>query len=103
MSAHTPAEWAAVLSLGVGVHGAFSVPYFLFVGASRVDFDPRPLLARAIESGRVDPVLCAVANAKHDAHAAVFRARLSVRDAAVSVAALLMLLSPAAAPKGALR
>lgn len=91
--AHDLSEWAAVLSLGVGVHGAFSVPYFLLVDASRTDFDPRPALARMVESGRVDPVLCAVANAKHDAHRAAFRARLSVRDAAVSVAALLMLLT----------
>ena len=98
---HDLSEWAAVLSLGVGVHGAFSAPYFLFVDATARDFDPRPAVRRAIESGRMDSVLCAVANAKYDARAAAARARHIPRDAAITTAALLMLLSPA--PKGALR
>jgi len=83
---HSLAEWLAFLSLGFGVHGGFSVPYFLFVEASLADFNPRPALARVAESGRVDPLLVAVVNA-----------RLSLRDAAVSVAALLLILT---APKG---
>lgn len=93
MSAHNPAEWAAVLSLGVGVHGAFSVPYFLLVNASRTDFDPRPAMHRAVESGRFDPALIAVANVKHDACLAAGRVRRAPRDAAISAAALLMILT----------
>jgi hypothetical protein len=93
---HDLAEWAAFLSLGVGVHTALSVPYFLLVDADLADFDPRPLVRRALESGRVDPVLCAVANAKHDARAAAARARYIPRDAAITTAALLALLIPTA-------
>jgi hypothetical protein len=94
MSAHDLAEWAAFLSLGVGVHGAFSAPYFLLVDATRADFDPRPALSRLVESGRVDPLLAAVANAKYDARAAAARARHVPRDAAITTAALLALTIP---------
>lgn len=83
---HTLAEWAAFLSLAVGGYAALSAPYFVLVDADLADFDPRPLVARVAESGRVDPLLVAVVNA-----------RLSLRDAAVSVAALLLILT---APKG---
>jgi hypothetical protein len=93
MSTHSPAEWAAFLSLGIGVHGAFSAPYFLFVNAKCSDFDPRPALSRLVESGRVDPVLCAVANA-------LSWAREKTRQAALSAAVLLLLLT---APKGVTR
>lgn len=92
---HTPAEWTAFLSLGVGFHAACSMPYFLLVESeSARDFDPRPALRRAIESGRVDPVLCAVANAKYDARRATAVARHVSRDAALTVAALLILTIP---------
>jgi hypothetical protein len=90
---HDLTEWAAFLSLGIGIHGAFSTPYFLFVNAALADFDPRPALRRAIESGRVDPVLCAVANAR-------CCAREKARQAALSAAVLLLLLT---APKGVTR
>ncbi|MFI5687833.1 hypothetical protein [Streptomyces sp. NPDC051636] len=93
MSAHSPAEWVAFLSLGVGGYAALSVPYFLLVDADLADFDPRPAMSRLVESGRLDPLLVAVANVWHDV-------RLSLREAAVSAAALLMLLSPAS-PEGA--
>jgi hypothetical protein len=93
---HDLTEWAAFLSLGVGVHGAFSAPYFLFVNATRADFDPRPAVRRAIESGRVDPLLVAVANAKYDAHRVADRAKHIPRDAAITTAALLALLIPTA-------
>jgi hypothetical protein len=82
---HDLAEWLAFLSLGIGVHGAFSAPYFLLVDATARDFDPRPAVSRAIESGRYDQLLCAVANAKHDTHRAaeaLALAALNVRDRA---------------------
>lgn len=76
---HDPAEWAQFLSLGVGFTATGWLLWLLlfepFLGC---DLDPRPALARATRD-----------------------ARLALRDAAVSAAALLMLLSPAAAPKGA--
>jgi hypothetical protein len=101
---HDLAEWAAFLSLGVGVHAAFSVPYFLLVDADFADFDPRPLVRRAIESGRLVPVWQAAIHAGHTAnrayatglragHAAADRAKHAPRDAAITAVALLMLLS----------
>lgn len=104
---HSLSEWFAFLSLGVGVHAALSVPYFLFVDADLADFDPRPAVSRALESGRVDLLLIAVADAKYDVRetASVARvfvadarqlAALSLRDAALSGAALLALLFPVA-------
>lgn len=103
---HDLSEWAAFLLLGVGVHGAFSVPYFLLVDSdSARDFDPRPAVSRAIESGRLDAVLVVVANAKYDVREFAADARqlavLSLRDAAFTAAALLALLLPA--PEGATR
>jgi hypothetical protein len=63
---HDLAEWLAFLSLGIGVHAAYSVFYFLFVDARRGDFDPRPAVRRAVESGRFDTVLTVVGPAKYD-------------------------------------
>ncbi|MFF7837624.1 hypothetical protein ACFZC6_02125 [Streptomyces ossamyceticus] len=106
MSSHTHdlGEWAAMVSLGISVHAAFSVFYFLLVDAHRSDFDPRPWLARAkhlavqaarmaLESGDWDGLLIAVANVKH----AVRPSFEACRDAA----ALLLLLTTS--PKGQLR
>ena len=94
---HSLAEWASVLSLGIGVHASFSVPYFLLVDAALRDFDPRPAMRRSLESGRFDSALVTVANAKYDgrelAASAVLYARLSLRDAAFTAAALLALLT----------
>jgi hypothetical protein len=87
---HSLAEWASVLSLGIGVHSAFSVFYFLLVDASRRDFDPRPLLARAVRSEAVYPLLREWATARH-----------ASREALRDVAALLLLLTTS--PKGQLR
>jgi hypothetical protein len=89
---HDLSEWAAVLSLGLVPVGAIGFA-LAFAGTDLAYFDPRPALRRAIESGRVDPVLCAVANAKHDA-------REKTRQAALSAAVLLLLLT---APKGVTR
>ena len=90
---NSPAEWAEALSFAAGVYAALSVPYFLLVDAELSDFDPRPAARRAVESGRLDPLLVAVANSKHDAHAAGVRALHVPRDLAVSATALLMLLT----------
>ena len=97
MSTHSPAEWAQFLSLGTGLTATgWLLWLLLFEPLLECDLDPRPALRRAIESGRVDPVLCAVANAKHDARAAAARARQAPRDAAITTAALLALLIPTA-------
>jgi hypothetical protein len=85
---HSFSDWVAVLSLGTGITAAVSIPVLLLADAEPGDFDPRPAVRRAVESGRFDRVLIVVANAKYDA-------RTAVREAAVSAAALLMLLSPA--------
>ena len=95
MAAASPAEWAAFLSLGVSVHAALSVPYFVFVDADLADFDPRPAVRRALDSKRLVPVWQAAVDAGHDANRALATgqraAALALRDAAVSLAALLML------------
>ncbi|WP_162948273.1 hypothetical protein [Streptomyces europaeiscabiei] len=80
------AGWA----LGVSV-------LYLTHDAALVDFDPRPAVSRAVESGRLDSLLVTVANARYDARelaaSAVLYARLSLRDAAFTAAALLALLT----------
>jgi hypothetical protein len=85
-----------MLSLAFGAYGALSVPYFVAVDADLADFDPRPALARLVESGRLDALLVAVVNAKHDVRTVAVRARRIPRDAAISLAALLALLFPVA-------
>lgn len=90
---HAPAEWLATGSAAIGAYAACCVPWFLAVDAELADFDPRPAVRRAIESGRFDPALIAVANAKHAAHCAVEHARHVPREAALTLAALLMLLT----------
>jgi hypothetical protein len=99
---HDLTEWAAFLSLGTGITATgWLLWLLLFEPLLDCDLDPRPALQRAIESGRVDPLLVAVANAKYDTRAAADRAKHIPRDAAITTAALLMLLS--APPKGHLR
>jgi len=51
---------ASAVSGAVGVVAALTVPLFLFAGSHRADFVPR----QAIESGRFDWLLNAVANAR---------------------------------------
>lgn len=82
MHAASPAEWLQMLSLAVGIHGAYSAVWFLLVDADLADFDPRRLLATPAGERAV----VAVFNAKADARAAAQRA-------ALSAAALLMLLT----------
>jgi hypothetical protein len=86
---HSLADWAAMVCMAASGYGSFSVFYFLLVDADRADFDPRPVLARLVESGRVDPLLIALVNAS-----------AAVRDAALDVAALIVLLTTR--PKGAM-
>lgn len=86
---HSPAEWAAFLSLGTGISAAVSIPFFLLVDADPTDFDPRPALSRLVESGRLDPLLLTVGPAW-----------VAVRDACLDAAALLILLTTS--PKGAM-
>ncbi|MEH0629881.1 hypothetical protein [Streptomyces stelliscabiei] len=88
---HDLAEWAAFLSLGVGVHASFSVFWFLLVDAHREDF---PRVWQAAVHARHDVDRALVAGLRW-AEAVVLDARLSLREAALSVAALLALLLPA--------
>jgi hypothetical protein len=94
MPAADPAEWAAAISFGIAGYGVLSVPYFLLVDADPADFNPRPALRRAIESGRYDPALIAVTNARRTARETADRARLIPRDTAITAAALLALTIP---------
>lgn len=87
---HTLDEWLAMICLAVSGYASLSAPWFVFVDADLADFDPRPALSRAVELGRVDGLLIAVSNARYAA-----------RDAAFSLAALLLLLSAPSAPEGA--
>ena len=100
---------SAVL-LSVSAFAAVSAPYHVVVDADLADFDPRPAVRRALESGRLDPLLIAVANAKFDvrtgarlvraaACAAACAAAHASREAFRDAAALLILLTTS--PKGA--
>jgi hypothetical protein len=90
---------ASAVSLGVSAAGLVAIPALLFADATRADFDPRPALRRAVESGRYDALLITAGPALHDA---VTRARRAPLHAAITAAALLTLLIPAS-PKGATR
>lgn len=87
---HDLAEWAAFLSLGVGVHAAFSVFYFLLVDASRSDFPP---LWQAAVHARHDVDRAVASLLLWIADASLY-VRLTSREAALTAAALLSLLVP---------
>lgn len=87
-------EWAAAISFGIASYAVLSVPVLLLADADPADFDPRPAVRRAIESGRLDPALIAVTNTRHAAHEAAARIRNAPRDAAITAAALLALTIP---------
>lgn len=101
---HSPTEWAQMVSLAVAVYGALSVPYFVFVDADLADFDPRPAVRRAVESGAavLRPALSRLV--KSEAVYLLFRewdiACRASREALRDAAALLLLLTTS--PKGAL-
>lgn len=94
---HDLSEWAAFLSLGVGIHASFSVVWFVTVDAHRSDF---PRLWQAAVDARHDADWAA-ASALHLADELVLDVRLTVRSAALAAAALLALLLPT--PEGATR
>lgn len=100
MTAASLSDWAAFLSLGIGVHAGFSVFYFLAVDAdSAAELNPWPVLRHACEDGRLVPLWQAVVHAGHDVNRAAQRALRehdALRQAAVTAAALLLLLSPVA-------
>jgi hypothetical protein len=92
-------EWAAAISFGTASYAALSIPVFLLIDADPADFDPRPAVRRAIESGRLDPALIAVTNARHTTRATADRARHIPRDTALTAAALLALTIPTGDPR----
>jgi hypothetical protein len=98
MTAASPAEWAQMVSLSVGLYAAASAPYFLLVDAERWAW-PRPLTAAVdaarpvvwdgVRSEAVYPLLREFDNARH-----------TVRELGRDAAALVLLLTTS--PKGAL-
>lgn len=96
---HTAAEWAAFLSLGFGGWGTYSVFYFLLVESqSARDFDPRPAVRRiagVVHQGAV--------HAGHDLNRAIATSQRltahALREAALTVAALLILTIPTGDPR----
>jgi hypothetical protein len=92
MHATSPAEWASAASLGLTAIALIGLG-LAFADADLAYFDPRPVLGRA-----GDRFLVHVANARFDAREMAAEARvyirLSVREAAVSTAALVALLTP---------
>jgi len=88
----------AAVFLGVGMAGVVSIPALLFADAHRSDF---PRLWQAAVHARHDVDRVLVAGLRW-ADAVLLDARLTVREAAVTVAALLALLLPAS-PEGATR
>ena len=88
---HDLAEWVAFLSLGTGLTATgWLLWLLLFEPLLGCDFDPRPLLARAIHSEALYPLL-------REWDTAQSASREALRDAA----ALLLLLTTS--PKGTLR
>lgn len=96
MTGHTPAEWAAVGSLGLSAVGLLALA-LSFADADARYFDPRPVVRRALEVGSLRPVWQVAIHAGHDVNRAVHASHEAFRDAA----ALLILLTTS--PKGATR
>lgn len=78
MTAVPLTDWAAYLSLGTAVAAAVSIPFHLAVDAEPGDFDPRRLLD---------------ADAGARLAVEIVRAKHTVRDALLTVTALVMLLT----------
>lgn len=99
---HSLSDWLAVVSFAAGVHASYCVPYFVLVDASRSDF-PRLWQAAVHARHDVDWVAASVLHladgfvldARLTLRAAAESARLDVRDAAITAAALLTFLIPA--------
>ena len=101
---HSPAEWAAFVSLGVSFWASCAAAVWLFADADLADFDPRPALhrARQVAVYAARDLDRAVAATRHELapHAAVVRhAVYSGREICRDLAALLLLLTTT--PKGA--
>lgn len=89
---------ASAVLLSVGGYAALSVPVLLFPGTTLADFDPRPAVRRALESGRLIPVWQAAVDAGHTANRGIAtgqRAALQARDRTrlVAVSGLLLLVT----------
>lgn len=102
MNAAPPAEWASAGSAGLCAVSLI-VLAMAFVDADAAYFDPRPAVARAVSAGRFDPLLIRVANARYDLREFAADARqfavLSLRENALTAAALLMLLTASEATR----
>lgn len=98
MSGTSPAEWAAAGSLGVSAISLIGLA-MAFADADLAYFDPRPAAARVVASRPACWVLNEVSKAHADVRELAGEARLyaalSLRETAVSAAALLALLVPA--------
>jgi len=105
MAAASPAEWVQAGCLGVSSISLIALG-LAFADADAGYFDPRWQVSRLVESGRLDALLVALSGVKYDARQAAAEAResaaaarylaaLSLRDAALTAAALLALLFPA--------
>lgn len=108
--AHSPADWAAYLSLAVGIASAASVPFQLTVDADLADFDPRPAARRAAPVVHQALVFAghdlnrAIGSTRHELDPLVHYARhhaYRLRETGRDLAALLILL--ATRPNGATR
>lgn len=81
---------ASAVCLGVSAAGVVALPALLFADATAADFDPRPLLRRAHQLA---------VHTGHDLNRAYATSQRlaghALRDAALTVAALLALLLPA--------
>lgn len=101
---HSLAEWAEMVSLAVAVYGTGSVFYFLTVDADPCDFDPRPAVARALESGRFDGLLVAagpvLADVRHRAGLLVLHVAQARDRARLAAVHTLLALTLRHTPKG---
>lgn len=102
MSATTTAEWVSAGFAGLSAVSLIALA-LAFVDADAAYFDPRPAVARAVAAGRFDPVLIRAANARFDAREMAADARaflvLSLRENALTAAALLMLITASEATR----
>ena len=98
----TASEWASSGSAGLSAVSLIALA-MAFVDADLAYFDPRPAVARAVAAGRFDPVLIRVANVRFDVREMAADARafavLSLRENALTAAALLMLLTASEATR----
>jgi hypothetical protein len=98
---HTPAEWAAFTSLGISAWAVMAALLWLTVDAEPADFDPRPAARRALAAAHQGAVHAGhdlawvAASARHHSVPLLAALRVAPRDAALSLAALLVLLLPA--------